>query len=205
MVNPTIASTRSGGPIAAAYATVRHLGDEGYLRLASLTLDAVRGLADAVSNVDDLRLMAAESTVVAFTTESLDLFVLADELTARGWHTQPQLSYAGLPRSIHLTVTASVAPLVEQFGQDLAAAAAATRAAGPVTLPPDLVAMLGALQPSDVTPDFVGALAQNLGLGGESPLPARQAVINTLLDAASIPVRAALLKAFLSLLQRPTL
>jgi glutamate/tyrosine decarboxylase-like PLP-dependent enzyme len=28
------ASTRSGGPIAAAYATLRHLGDEGYLRLA---------------------------------------------------------------------------------------------------------------------------------------------------------------------------
>ncbi len=45
MVNPTIASTRSGGPIAAAYATLRHLGDAGYLRLASATLSAVRSLA----------------------------------------------------------------------------------------------------------------------------------------------------------------
>ena len=39
-----------------------------------------------------------------------DLFVLADELAARGWHTQPQLSYADLPAGVHLTVTAAVAP-----------------------------------------------------------------------------------------------
>ena len=32
MINPVISSTRSGGPIAAAYATLRHLGDAGYLR-----------------------------------------------------------------------------------------------------------------------------------------------------------------------------
>jgi sphinganine-1-phosphate aldolase len=204
MVNATIASTRSGGPIAAAYATLRHIGEDGYLRLAERTVEAVRGLADAVSSVDGLVLMAAESTVVAFTADSLDLFVLADELTARGWHTQPQLSYAGLPRSIHLTVTASVAPQVERFAEDLAAAAAATRVAGPVTLPPDLAATVSALQPADVTPELIGGLADGLGLGGESPLPERQAVINTLLDAAAMPVRAALLTAFLSLLQRPT-
>jgi glutamate/tyrosine decarboxylase-like PLP-dependent enzyme len=47
MVNPTIASTRSGGPIAAAYATVRHVGDDDYLRLAASTLEAVRELASA--------------------------------------------------------------------------------------------------------------------------------------------------------------
>ena len=43
MVNPTVASTRSGGPIAAAFATLRHLGDDGYLRLAAATAEAVRG------------------------------------------------------------------------------------------------------------------------------------------------------------------
>ena len=52
MVNPTVASTRPGGPIAAAYATMRFLGDDGYERLARQTLDAVRLLAQAVSDVD---------------------------------------------------------------------------------------------------------------------------------------------------------
>jgi hypothetical protein len=88
-----------------------------------------------------------ESSVVCFTRTDpgLDLFVLVDELTARGWHTQPQLSYAGLPASVHLTVTAAVAPRVAEFGPDLADAVAAARAAGPVVLPPDLLALAGDL------------------------------------------------------------
>ncbi|MEV5690003.1 pyridoxal phosphate-dependent decarboxylase family protein [Micromonospora globbae] len=206
MVNPTIASTRSGGPIAAAYATLRHLGDDGYLRLAEATRDAVAGLADAVRAVDGLRLMAEpESTVVCFTSTDpgLDLFVLVDELTARGWHTQPQLAYAGLPPSVHLTVTAAVAPRVAEFGPDLADAVAATRAAGPVTLPADLLALAGTLTPETLTPELVGGLAAGLGLAGGKGAPQRMATVNTLLDAAPPALRERLLVEFVSLLQRP--
>ncbi|MET7876584.1 aminotransferase class V-fold PLP-dependent enzyme [Micromonospora profundi] len=215
MINPVIASTRSGGPIAAAYATLRHLGDAGYLRLATVTRDAVAGLADAVRAVDGLRLMAEpESTVVCFTaTEGgPDLFVLVDELTARGWHTQPQLSYAGLPSSVHLTVTAAVAPRVAEFGPDLVEAVAAARAAGPVRLPAELAALVGALTPEALTPELVVGLAAGLGLGGQAdgdgsgagPLPERMALVNTLLDAAPPALRERLLVEFVGLLQRPT-
>ncbi|RLP85076.1 aminotransferase class V-fold PLP-dependent enzyme [Micromonospora sp. CV4] len=220
MINPVIASTRSGGPIAAAYATLRHLGDAGYLALAERTRDAVAGLAAAVRGVDGLRLMAEpESTVVCFTaTEGgPDLFVLVDELTARCWHTQPQLSYAGLPASVHLTVTAAVAPRVAEFGPDLADAVAAARAAGPVRLPAELVALTGALTPDALTPELVAGLAAGLGLGAEpavasgpdggsaaAPLPERMALVNTLLDAAPPALRERLLVEFVGLLQRPT-
>jgi glutamate/tyrosine decarboxylase-like PLP-dependent enzyme len=209
MVNPTIASTRSGGPIAAAYATLRHLGDAGYLRLASETLDSVRLLAHAVSTVDGLQLVVEpESTVVAFTStdSSVDLFVVADELTARGWHTQPQLAHAGVPRTIHLTVTAAVRPQVDQFGAVLASAVAAARALGPVSLDAGLLAFAAELMPDQLTPETVETLAGGLGfsLGGGAPLPERRATINTLVEAALVPVREALFAAFLSLLQRPT-
>ncbi|MET8305790.1 aminotransferase class V-fold PLP-dependent enzyme [Micromonospora sp. NPDC005173] len=216
MINPTIASTRSGGPIAAAYATLRHLGDAGYLALAERTREAVAGLAAAVRGVDGLRLMAEpESTVVCFTaTEGgPDLFVLVDELTARGWHTQPQLSYAGLPASVHLTVTAAVAPRVAEFGPDLADAVAAARAAGPVQLPAELSAVVGALTPDALTPELVVGLAAGLGLGAEpgpdgdsgvGPLPERMALVNTLLDAAPPALRERLLVEFVGLLQRPS-
>jgi sphinganine-1-phosphate aldolase len=216
MVNPTIASTRSGGPIAAAYATLRHIGDDGYLALARTTADAVRGLAAAVSEVPGLRLLAPpRTTVVVFTSDdaSLDLFVLADELTARGWHTQPQFRFGELPASIHLTVTASVAPRVAEFGPALADAAAAARAHGPAAVPPEILGALGALDPAELTPEAVAGLAASLGFGagtgpeGEGgaggPLPARMAAVNTLLDAAPARLREALLTAFLSLLQRP--
>ncbi|MEU4713949.1 aminotransferase class V-fold PLP-dependent enzyme [Micromonospora purpureochromogenes] len=204
MVNPVLASTRSGGPIAAAYATLRHLGDAGYLRLAAATRDAVTALAGAVRGVDGLRLMAEpESTVVCFTATDpeLDLFVLVDELTARGWHTQPQLRYADLPSSVHLTVTASVAPRVAEFGPDLTAAVAAARAAGPVRLPAELRALATALTPQALTPELVAGLAAGLGLDGG--VPERMAVVNTLLDAAPPALRERLLIEFVSLLQRP--
>jgi glutamate/tyrosine decarboxylase-like PLP-dependent enzyme len=209
MVNPTIASTRSGGPIAAAYATLRHLGDDGYLRLASQTWDAVATLASAVAAVDGLRLLAEpESTVVAFTATEpgLDLFVVADELASRGWHTQPQLAIGDLPRSIHLSVTAVVQPQAAAFGPDLADAVASARALGPTSVDASLLEFAAALRPEELTLDTVAALAGGLGfaLGGGSPLPERRAVINTLVEAAAPPVREALFSAFLRLLQRPT-
>ncbi|SCF17419.1 pyridoxal phosphate-dependent decarboxylase family protein [Micromonospora mirobrigensis] len=211
MVNPVIASTRSGGPIAGAYATLRHLGEDGYLRLAAATREAVAGLADAVRHTDGLRLMTEpESTVVCLTGDgdpTLDLFVLVDELAARGWHTQPQLSYAGLPASVHLTVTAAVAPRVAEFGPDLADAVAAARAAGPVRLPDELLALARTLTPAALTPELVAGLAAGLGLAGgdpaAGPVPGRMAVVNTLLDAAPVALRERLLVEFVGLLQRP--
>jgi glutamate/tyrosine decarboxylase-like PLP-dependent enzyme len=218
VVNPTIASTRSGGPVAAAYATLRHLGDEGYLRLVSTTWRAVGSLVVSISTVDGLRLIAdPESTVVAFTSTdpALDLFVLADELAERGWYTQPQLACpatsrvapGGLPRSVHLTVTASVASQLASFDADLAAAVAAARSHGPAVVDPALLELAAVITPEQLTLDTVAALAGELGFGGTTgaatPLPPRRAVLNTLVEAAAPPVREALFNAFLRLLQRP--
>lgn len=207
MINPVISSTRSGGPIAAAYATLRHLGDDGYLQLAGRTVEAVRYLVDGVRGVDGLRLMAEpESTVVCFTSTDpgLDLFVLVDELTARGWHTQPQLSYGDLPASIHLTVTAAVRSRVVEFGPDLADAVAAARTAGPVRLPAELLSLAAGLTPDALTPELVAGLAAGLGLAGSGGLPDRMATVNALLDAAPVALRERLLVEFVGLLQRPT-
>jgi sphinganine-1-phosphate aldolase len=182
MVNSVISSTRPGGPIAAAWATLRHIGDEGYRRLTAATLEAVRGLRAAVSSVAGLRLLPGDSTVVAFTcAESGRLFALADELAALGWHTQPQFHLGPIPASIHLTVTPSVAH--SAFAADLATAYARASAAGPVAVP---------------AVDLAGdpaSLAAALGF------PGRMALINTLLDSLPPAARAELLTGFLSSLQ----
>jgi hypothetical protein len=161
-----------------------------------------------VSEVDGLRLLApAHTTVVCFTSDdpALDLFVLADELSERGWHTQPQLPFAGMPASIHLTVTASVAPHVADFGPALADAAAAARALGPAVLPPELLVMAASLTPEQLTPEFVAGLAETFGLAGEDARPGgRMAAVNTVLSAAPARLRERLLIEFVSLLQRPT-
>jgi sphinganine-1-phosphate aldolase len=203
MINPIISSTRSGGPIAAALATLRSIGDAGYLDLAERTRSAVAALARAVTAVDGVRLFAPpETTVVCLAADGVDLFVLADELAARGWHTQPQMTYADLPPTIHLTVTAAVSATAGEFRSALADAVAAARAQGPVQLPAALLQAAGALIPDQVTPGLVENLAGGLGLGGGDFR--RMAPVNTLLNLAPPALREALLTGFLSLLQRPT-
>jgi glutamate/tyrosine decarboxylase-like PLP-dependent enzyme len=203
MINPVISSTRSGGPIAAALATLRSIGDAGYLDLATRTREAVVLLADAVTATSGVRLFAPpETSVVCLASEDgTDLFVLADELAARGWHTQPQMAFGELPATIHLTVTASVRATAADFGADLAAAVTAARARGPVELPPALLEAAGSLTPEMITPELVGGLAAGLGLGGGDFT--RMAAVNSLLNVAPPALREALLTGFLSLLQRP--
>ncbi|MGI5245681.1 pyridoxal phosphate-dependent decarboxylase family protein [Dactylosporangium sp. CA-139066] len=196
MINPVISSTRSGGPIAAAWATLRHIGDDGYLALAAATRDATKALAEAVAKIEDFAVVPRESTVVAFMSSGVDLFVLADELAARGWHTQPQFRHGDIPASVHLTVTAAVAPRVGEFEADLASAVDAARAHGPVQLPPGIFELLEAAP--------IEQVAGALGLGAGGALPERMAPVNALLDAAPPAVRERLLVAFLSLLQRPS-
>jgi len=190
MVNPVVSSTRSGGPIAAAWATVRYLGDEGYLALAARTLEAVQGLRKAVESVPDLRLLPCDTTVVAFTSDGVDLFVLADELAALGWHGQVQFSFGQIPRSIHLTVTAAVASSLADFARDLPLAVSAARSVGAVTAP--------------VVPDMsVPGLMAALGVT-DGQLPSRMAPINALLESVPPEIREQLLVGFLSYLQHPT-
>jgi sphinganine-1-phosphate aldolase len=190
MVNPVVSSTRSGGPIAAAWATVRYLGDEGYLALASRTLEAVRGLRAAVSLSADLRLLPCDTTVVAFTSSSVDLFVLADELAELGWHGQVQFSLGEIPASIHLTVTAAVAAGLEDFARDLPLAVSAARAHGPARVP-------------DISDMSVAGLMAAFGVT-DGPLPARMAPTHALLESLPPAAREQVLVGFLSYLQRPT-
>ena len=55
MLNPTMQSTKSGGPLAGAWAVVRHLGSTGYLALAASVFEAVdrivAGVPDGLSVV----------------------------------------------------------------------------------------------------------------------------------------------------------
>jgi sphinganine-1-phosphate aldolase len=195
MVNPVMSSTRSGGPIAAALATLRTIGDAGYLDLAARTRDAVSTLAAAVEQTDGVRLFAPpETTVVCLAGEETDLFVLADELAVRGWHTQPQMAFGDLPPTIHLTVTAAIAATAAEFAPALAEAVAAARVHGPVEIPPlDLT-------PEMVTPELVAQLVDRLGVGTGGGM----AAVNSLLNAADPALREALLTGFLSLMQRPS-
>lgn len=207
MLNPTLQSTRSGGPLAAAWAVVRHLGDEGYLRLAEVTREAVARIREGVAGIDGLRILGdPDSTLIAFTAADagFDLFTVADEMKARGWYVQPQFAHGSSPLNLHLTVTAANHGSEAEFVADLIGSVTAARAAGPVTVDPDVTAFVAALDPETLTMEQFGGLLAAAGLTGGDGLPARMAPINALLATAAEPLRERLLLEFLGALYTPS-
>ena len=158
-----------------------------------------------------LRLVVVpDSTLVALATdETLDPFTLTDELVARGWYVQPQLSYGDHGPSIHLSVSAGTLAHVEELATALGESVRAAQAAGPVAVDEGVVAFIEALDPATLgDDDFDGLLAASGLVGasaeGDLELPTRMAEVNAMLDVAAPAMREALLVAFLDRLQRPS-
>lgn len=122
--SPSMTGTRAGGPIAAAWAILNYLGEDGYLRLTDQVMTTARRLRDGVNAIDGLHVIGQpEMTVMAIGSDQLDVYEVGDELTARGWHLDRQQ----FPPSLHLTVSPYHAQIVDVFLRDLNEAAAAAR------------------------------------------------------------------------------
>ncbi|GAA3541410.1 pyridoxal phosphate-dependent decarboxylase family protein [Kribbella ginsengisoli] len=206
MLNSTMQSTKSGAPLAAAWAVVQHIGDEGYQRLARTSYDATLRLADAAEAIDGLSVLARpETTLVALRSdERADVFTIADEMVARGWFVQPQLSFRGQPASLHLSMSAATAPRLDELIAALQAAVAQAQAAGPVQVAPELAEAAKAIDPALLDDAAFDGLLEIAGLGSGETLPDRMAPVNALLDVAPPRLREALLIAFLDRLMRPS-
>ncbi len=209
MLNSTLQSTKSGGPLAAAWAVAHAIGDDGYRRLVALARQATLALAEAASGIPGISVVAEpDSTLLTLTTDdSCDVYTIADEMLARGWFVQPQMGYRGMPPTLHLTLSAATAASVPDFVDALLEAVTAARAAGPVAVAPELAAFATTIDPAtldDAAFDGLLAMAGLAGADGALALPERMAPVNALLDAAPPRLREALLLAFLDRLSRPS-
>jgi glutamate/tyrosine decarboxylase-like PLP-dependent enzyme len=209
MLNSTMQSTKSGGPLAGAWAVVQSLGDKGYELLSREVFDAVDAIVAGTTDIPGVELLVhPQSTLIALVTDaSCDAFTICDEMATRGWYVQPQMSYAGTPPTIHLSVSAATGAHVDEFLAALRESVAAAQRAGPVSVDPGVVAFIEALDPTALSDaDFDGLLAASglVGAGeGGLALPERMAEVNALLDVADPAMREALLVAFLDRLTRP--
>ena len=213
MLNGTMQSTRSGGPVAGAWAVLQQVGDDGYLTLTDQALRATDAVVAAVEAESALRVVAPpDSTLVAFTTdETCDPFTLVDEMTERGWYVQPQMRFRGQPATVHVSVSAATLAHVDGFATALAESVAAAVEAGPVRVDPEVAAVIELLDPATLDDAAFDGLLAAAGLvaegtteGGGLSLPTRRAEINALLDLAPPPLREAVMRAFLDRLSRPT-
>lgn len=125
-VSPTIAGTRPGGAIAAAWAVMRYLGEEGYVRIVGDILRARDALMSGISGIDSLHVLSdPEGPIVAYSSRSLDIFAVAEALEERGWF----VTRGAEPPCIHLgMLTAVHVPVVDRYLGDLRAAVGEVRA-----------------------------------------------------------------------------
>jgi glutamate/tyrosine decarboxylase-like PLP-dependent enzyme len=107
-----ILGTRSGGPIAAAWAVMSFLGEDGYLRLTRTAREATEALLAGLRAIPGVRVLGEpDATLAAFAIDGADAFAVGKALAKRGWFVDQQKP----PPSLHCTVNAVHGPVIGEF------------------------------------------------------------------------------------------
>lgn len=204
VINTTIQSTKSGGPLAATWAVLNYVGDEGFTEIFERTLEARNAIADGLGALPELEVMGRpEASLVAVTAvtdegpdgpvDRVNVFDVCDRMRQRRWFVQPQLGFAGSKANIHFSVGGSSLALVPELLVDMKAAVAESVAQPSPPPDPDVVALLHSIDAAhldDATFDLLlagGGL--DAGSDGDGPeVPTETASINALLDACPAPL-----------------
>ncbi|KGN40341.1 pyridoxal phosphate-dependent decarboxylase family protein [Knoellia aerolata] len=202
VVNPTVLGTRSATSLAAAWAVVQSLGDEGYAALTGRVVRATSAVVAAVEGVDGLRVVGDRvGPLVAVATDAtvpaerrVDPLLWTAAVAERGFVLQGQPSVVQsdgsvVPHTAHLTITPVTEGLVEQLAAALEGGAAAVR--GAVLPGPEALSENG-------MPDPV-ALADAARSGGDLDLTS----VLSLIEALPRDQSARLLTAFLQRFTAP--
>jgi sphinganine-1-phosphate aldolase len=120
--SPTIAGSRPGALSAACWAALVTMGEDGYLRATKAILETADKIKAGIRAIPELQLIGDPLFVLAFTSETLDVFQVMEYLAHKGW----SLNGLHSPPAVHLCVTLrhTQAGIAEQFLADLREAVA---------------------------------------------------------------------------------
>ena len=129
--SPTMGGTRPGGAIAAAWAIMNYLGEEGYLKLAGEVMAVTRQIQDGVAAIAGIEVLGRPvMSVMALGSSKVNVYEVGDEMGLRGWHLDRQQ----FPPSLHLTINPAHVRQTDAFLHDLQAAVRAARRLSPQRL-----------------------------------------------------------------------
>ncbi len=121
--SPNLQGTRSGLPMAAAWAVMQHLGIDGYVDLTRIALGNADRMREGIAAIEGVRVLGdGQFHLVALShdpdvADPIDVFALGDALQARGWYHDRQ----GPPDSLHSTVSNTNTGVIDQYLADLQA------------------------------------------------------------------------------------
>ena len=123
MITPTLAGTRPGGAISAAWAVMNYLGIEGYCAKHRQVTDAREAIENGVSQLGFRILGEPKLGITAFSHPDLDVFAIYRQLYKRGWFT----SLTTDPKALHLMLSPFHLQVTDTYLSDLKDAMEAVR------------------------------------------------------------------------------
>lgn len=183
IINPTMQSAKSGGPVAAAWAVINFVGDEGYMAYARRTLSATQAIRRGIESIPELRILGTpDANLLAVTSDSFPIFNVIDEMKELGWYVQPQFGFHGSKENIHLSIGQSALEKADGFVADLKTAVAKAKLIPPSPLVDIVKAELAKADPNkSADPAQLKMLMDAVGVTGGG-LPKRMADLNQVLN-----------------------
>ncbi len=116
-MSPGLSGSRSGGVVAAAWAAMLSLGEQGYLEIAERIFATAATILEGVASIPELEVFGDPTFIIAFKGRGIDIYHVNDFLIGRGW----RLNALQLPPGLHFCVTRpNTAPgIAESFVDDL--------------------------------------------------------------------------------------
>ena len=115
--SPGMEGSRSGGLLAATWASLVHLGREGYRNHARRIFETSAQMQEAVRSHEELRILGKPTFLFSFTSDVFDVYHVNDFMRLRGWRFNGQQ----YPNALHMAVTRpqTQAGVAEAFATDL--------------------------------------------------------------------------------------
>jgi sphinganine-1-phosphate aldolase len=84
-VTPSVAGTRPGASLAAAWSVLRYLGRDGFVELARRTMTVRDRLVDGIDAIDGMSSRSTDLAMVIYGSDTLDTMAVGDAMEAKGW------------------------------------------------------------------------------------------------------------------------
>ena len=124
--SPTFAGSRPGALSAACWAALTSVGVDGYMDATKKILGTADKIKEGIREIPELRLMGDSLFVIAFESDTLDIYKVLDQMTHKKW----SLNGLHKPSCMHICVTLrhTQPGVVERFLEDLREAVAYVKA-----------------------------------------------------------------------------
>jgi sphinganine-1-phosphate aldolase len=120
--SPSMAGSRPGALIAGCWVSMMSMGESGYIKACHTIVGTTKKIVQAIREnpglSGDLEVIGRPlSSVAAFTSKTLDIYDIADAMSAKGWH----LNSLQNPPAMHIAVTLPIVKAWEKLISDLEA------------------------------------------------------------------------------------